>query len=94
MCVNAVNILRGETIIGHLPDSLAEKVAHVIRNNLIELMECEITGESIPVPEGVWVQGGGGGGGIHIPCKYRIYGKKSNKRTVEKLFIHKKRKST
>ena len=63
---NAVQILREGTIIGHLPDSLAEKVARMISNNLIELIECEITGKSIPAPEGVWVQGGwvqGGGGG-------------------------------
>ena len=83
---NAVKVVKmnndQETIIGHLPDSLAEKVAPMVRRNVIELIEVEITAESAPALQGMWTQGGG----IHIPCKYRIYGEKSKRKVVRSTF--------
>ena len=78
---NAVKVVKKdrneETIIGYLPDSLAEKVALMMRRKLIEVVEVEITGESVPALQGMWTQGGG----IQILCKYRLHADKSNKCT-------------
>ena len=53
--------------IGHLPDSLADKISPLIR-----------PGERIAATERMWTQGGG----IKIPCKYKLYGNDSYKATV------------
>lgn len=42
------------------------------------LRDCKITGYRQPAPGGMWVPGGG----IVVPCTYKIYGKKENKKTV------------
>ena len=49
---NALEILHEETILGYLLDSLVEKVVSMIGSH-IEIIECDITGESIPAQEGM-----------------------------------------
>ena len=50
-----------------------------MKSQQIEIMDCEVTGDPRPVPEGKWVFGSG----IEIPCKYGLYGPKSVKKEVQ-----------
>ena len=73
----------------HCPPQIAEiylvisltreiPVFRKLRNDHIDFVICKITGYRQPAPGGMWVPGGG----IVVPCTYKIYGKKENKKTV------------
>ena len=54
------------------------KFLPVFPKRLKNFVICKITGYRQPAPGGMWVPGGG----IVVPCTYKIYGKKENKKTV------------
>ena len=64
-----------DQIIGHLSDSLAEKIVPLMRHGFLKTIKDEITGERIAATEGMWVQGGG----IQIRYKCKLYGNDSYK---------------
>ena len=45
-------------IVGHVPDTLAEILSHLLSSGEIQCMKCEVTGLSKAAAEGVWVKGG------------------------------------
>lgn len=79
---NAIKVMRGSNVIGHVPESLAQKLAPLMRDGTIVRVVAKITGESRAAPEGMWTQGGG----IEIPCKYKLHGLKTNKSLVRQTF--------
>ena len=75
--VNTIVVRLGnDDIIGHVPETLAEKLFTFMKRQQIEIMDSEVTGNPRPAPEAKWVIGGG----IEITCKYRLYGPKSVKK--------------
>ena len=69
---------RGGEIIGHMPDGLSRVIFPLVQSGKILRIEGKILGDARSAPEGTWIQGGG----IEIPCKFKIYGKSSDKRQV------------
>ena len=68
---NAIAVKSGnDDIFGHVPETLAKKLFNFMKNQQIQIMDSEVTGDPRPAPEGKWVIGCG----TEIPCKYtRIF---------------------
>ena len=67
---NAIKVVqRDGSIIGHVPEPVARRLAALIRGGEVSQVSAEVIGTSRPAPEGTWTQGGG----IEIPCKYEIH---------------------
>ena len=68
-----------DVIVGHIPESLSEVLSPfmVIKTKHIEAV---VDSEYQPAPEGTWTPGGG----IEIPCTYKIYSAKFNKRVIKR----------
>ena len=66
--------------VGHVPDGIAEKLVPMLNNSTVESMEAVVMEMPREAPEGKWTLGGG----IEIPCIYKLYGLKKNKRFVRK----------
>ena len=65
---------------GHIPESLSEVLSPSMDCWTIIRITAVIDNEHRRAPEGTWIPGGG----IEIPCTYKIYSAKINKRTIRR----------
>ena len=77
---HAIIVKRSDNTVGHVPDALAQKSVPLLENSMVEYMEAVVTEMPRDALEGKWTLGGG----IEIPCVYKLYGLKINKRRVRK----------
>ena len=68
-----------ETVVGHIPESLAQSLGPMLKDGTVHSIVAKITGEKRRAPEVVWVQGGG----IELPCEYVVYGLKTTRQRVK-----------
>ena len=68
-------------IVGHMPEPLSEIIAPLIDSSKITKVIAIITDQHRPAPEGTWVPGGG----IEIPCLFKIFTSKEQKKIIRKL---------
>ena len=73
------DIDKKETVVGHIPEPLAQILGPMLKDGTVHSIAAKRTGENRGAPEEVWVQGGG----IELPCKYFVYGLKISKQRVK-----------
>ena len=76
--------MRGSNIIRHISESLAHKLAVLMRDTVLKVV-AKITGENRAALEDMWTQGWE----IRILCKYKLHGFKKNNNLILKTFIKK-----
>ena len=78
-----------ETIVGHVPDTLAEILYPLMTRWKIISVTATVKGNHRAAPEGMWDPDGG----IEIPCTYKLYGAKLHKKNVRNIINKKDSKS-
>ena len=74
----AVIVLKGDRVIGHVPEGLCQPFFQLLATKLVDHIDCILQGLPQNAAGGVWKLGGG----VELPCKYIIFGPNANKKTV------------